>query len=221
MNPIRFAIKNAAACAGFTAILVTFASEISAQTLYKVVGADGKVTFTDRPPTPDKTTKVTNARTGQSLTELPTVGGINVASLPIAIRESIARFPVTIYTSENCQSCESARAALSARGIPFTERSVKTTEDLDAFKRLTNGDTTFPLITIGGQRLKGYSPTDTDSTLDLAGYPKSSVLPSDFKNAPPLSMATPAPRAAASAPAAPSPAAGAPTPTAGASSIRF
>jgi hypothetical protein len=69
---------------------------------------------------------------------------------------------------------------LSSRGIPFSERSVTTNEDIAALQRLA-GESSLPFLTIGGQRLKGYSDQEWTQYLDLAGYPKTSALPTGYK----------------------------------------
>jgi hypothetical protein len=71
---------------------------------------------------------------------------------------------------------------LSSRGIPFSERSVTTNEDIAALQRLA-GESSLPFLTIGGQRIKGYSDQEWTQYLDAAGYPKTSLLPSGYKAA--------------------------------------
>ena len=41
---------------------------------------------------------------------------------------------------------------LSARGVPFTEKTVTSNEDVEALKRL-GGTSSVPFLTIGGQQL--------------------------------------------------------------------
>jgi len=72
---------------------------------------------------------------------------------------------------------------LSARGVPFAERTVTTNEDIEALKRLATG-ATLPMLTIGGQQLRGYSEAEWTQFLDAAGYPKSSQLPPGYAQAP-------------------------------------
>jgi hypothetical protein len=76
---------------------------------------------------------------------------------------------------------------LSGRGIPFTERTVTTPEDSDYLQRLT-GENSLPMLSIGGQRLKGYAESEWLQYLDAAGYPKTSVLPAGYRNPPPAPM---------------------------------
>ncbi|MBC5766722.1 glutaredoxin domain-containing protein [Ramlibacter albus] len=146
-----------------------------AQTIYRIVGPDGKVTFSDRPPE--------DAKAKASLA--PTVSGANsTQSLPFELRQPAQRYPVTLYTAANCAPCGNARNFLSSRGIPFTERTVGSNEDIEALQRLA-GSPTVPFATIGAQQLKGFSESEWSQFLDAAGYPKTSILPAGYRNPPP------------------------------------
>ena len=166
---------------------------------YKVVGPDGRVTYTDRPPVD---------RPSQAVKSSGTAAGS--VPLPYTLRNVVARYPVTLYTSKECVPCTTGRNLLINRGIPFSEKTVESNDDIAALQRLASAGS-LPLLTIGGQQLKGYSDSEWTQYLDAAGYPKTSQLPSSYRRpaAAPLvaARATPAPAAsvaeAASAPAAP------------------
>jgi glutaredoxin len=160
------------------ALLALLALPSPAQTVYRIVGADGKVTFSDKPPLTDD--KVTATGRGGKVLE------IAGATLPFELRQVVSRYPVTLYTSNGCVPCGSGRAFLTSRGVPFTERTVNTPEDGDALTRL-GGENVLPIVMIGGQKLKGFSDTEWTQFLDAAGYPATSKLPPNFRN----SAATP------------------------------
>lgn len=146
---------------------------VLAQGVYRIVGPDGKVTFSDQPPPATTPVRpVGNATTGAS----PGAGG----QLPFELRQVSGRYPVTLYTSRDCAPCNSGRNLLNARGIPYSERTVETAQDSEALKRLS-GETSLPFLTIGAQRLKGYSDSEWTQFLDAAGYPKQSALPSSYR----------------------------------------
>lgn len=174
----------------------------SAQGVYRIVGPDGKVTYSDQPPP-----AASNAR------PVAGAGGTGSAgpALPAELRQAAGRYPVTLYSGNDCAPCDSGRSFLSARGIPFSEKTVSSSDDLAAFKRLS-GATSLPLLTIGGQQLKGYSATEWGQYLDAAGYPKKSVLPPGYRReaATPLvdakAAAAPVTRTPAGQPAAETPA---------------
>jgi glutaredoxin len=201
-------MKNVALSTVFIAAIAAFSSQISAQQLYRIVGPDGRVTFSDQPPPPSSNAKVTTGR-GGSFAE--SAGG---AALPFELRSVAQRFPVTLYTSKDCAPCNTGRNMLTSRGIPFNERTVESNEDIEALKRLA-GETSLPLATVGGQQMKGYSESEWTQFLDAAGYPKTSQLPSGYRNpAPSPLVARAAPPAAPAAAAVPAPApAAAPAPS--------
>lgn len=156
-------------------VLATACVASQAQAVFRIVGPDGRVTFSDRPP-PDGsgTPPRPGSRASANTADDPT------ATLPFELRQVVGRYPVTLYSSASCQPCQQGRAMLAARGIPFTERTVTTNEDIDALQRLA-GDASLPLLTIGGQQLRGYSSSEWSQYLDLAGYPSSSQLPATYR----------------------------------------
>lgn len=188
------------------AVAALFASVFAtgtAHALYKVVGPDGKVTYTDRPDTSKSSGKVQSVSTGST-------GSTNdLSSLPFELRQVAQRFPVTLYTASSCGPCDTARQLLRQRGIPFVERTINTAEDTAALQRAT-GKGDLPAATIGSQALHGFNATEWLSYLDAAGYPKESRLPSNYVERPatPLTerAAAPAPAPAARREASPSPA---------------
>ena len=129
--------------------------------------------------------------------------------MPYELRQIANRYPVTIYTGSDCAPCGSLRNLLTSRGVPYTERTVVSNEDIAALQRLS-GNSSLPFGTIGGQQLVGFSDAEWIQYLDAAGYPKQSQLPSNYRQpAPaPLVAAKPveaAPAAAPKAPARPTP----------------
>ena len=168
---------------------------VPAQTVYRIVGADGKITFSDKPPVNAEQGKVAATGTGA-------MAAASGTALPFELRQVASKYPVTLYSAPECGPCAAGRALLGSRGIPFTERSVTSNEDISALQRLA-GESSLPFLTIGGQRIKGYSDQEWTQTLDAAGYPKTSQLPSGYKPAPatPLvSLQKPAPVKAESKP---------------------
>ncbi|WP_395702445.1 glutaredoxin domain-containing protein [Aquabacterium sp.] len=195
----------------FSAALLCLAGSALAQ--YKVVGPDGKVTYTDRPPVAEPSANI--KQLGRTSAQASAA-----SNLPAELRPIVQRFPVVFYSAPECGPCDSARALLKARGIPMTERQVLTTDDLPALERAT-GSRSLPALTVGGQTAAGYSESQWHNLLDLAGYPRDSKLPRDYVAAPatPLVARQAAAPAPAPAPAAP-PAAAEPEAPA-ASGIRF
>ena len=154
------------------AVLLAAASMASAQ--YKVVGPDGKVTYTDRSPSPSAG-QVTSLNARNAAVVQPD------ADLPFELRAVVTKYPVTLYTvTGNCEPCVAARQLLRQRGVPYAERQVVTGEDGDALEKLT-GARDAPTLTIGAQTLRGLAPDVWASYLEAAGYPRDSRLPATYQ----------------------------------------
>jgi glutaredoxin len=163
-----------------------------AHALFKVVGPDGRVTYTDRPP---------SAGEGRVMPVNPETGRASEAALPFALREVAARFPVTLYTASNCgDACAMGRSWLAKRGVPYSERIAETDEEREAWQRMVGG-LEAPVLKVGTQVLRGFTPAAWQETLDTAGYPRQSLLPASYQPPTPLPLGERRP--AAQRPAAP------------------
>jgi len=162
-------------CSVIVGMAVVAAHPAHAQQIYKSVGPDGKVTFSDRAPDPDATP-----------TAIAGAGNSNDV-LPFKLRQVVNKYPVTLYTSKDCDPCDSARNLLTQRGIPFNEKTIASNEDIAALKRLS-GSSSLPFGTIGSQHLKGFSDAEWSKYLDAAGYPKESELPKNYRRPSPAPL---------------------------------
>ena len=165
-----------------------------AQQVFRIVGPDGKVTFSDRQPA------ASSGTAGVSTGSAASASSATTAGLPFELRQVAGKYPVTLYTSDNCAPCSSGRSLLTTRGVPFAEKTVSTADDSQALQRIS-GETSLPFVTIGSQQLKGFSDAEWTQYLNAAGYPPSSVLPASYRfpAATPLVAVTAAPVAAAPA----------------------
>jgi len=186
----------------------------SAWAQYKVVGPDGKITYTDTPPLTGKAQSVGR----------PAGEGVDTENLPYELRQVVGRYPVTLYTTSNCGACDAARSLLRQRGVPFSERTVNTSADATLLVQ-NEGGTDLPVARLGGQQLKGFNSADWNGYLDAAGYPKQSQLPTSYKFRDPAPLAPltvrPAPTTAAGANNPPSPAPAPAPPPASPGGIKF
>lgn len=185
----------AAGALGALAIVASSVSDANAQQIFRSVGPDGRITFSDKPPL-DPGARATPAKT----VVLPGARGADTSSLPFELREAANRYPVTLYTAPECAPCGVGRNMLASRGIPFAEKTVTTREDIEALRRVA-GSPSLPFLTIGGQQIKGYSEGEWTQFLDAAGYPRTSQLPPGYTQPPaaPL-VAAQEPRATIPAP---------------------
>jgi glutaredoxin len=184
--------------------------------LYKVVGPDGKITYTDRAPSSSegRVSPIAGSTAAATAAAEP--------ALPAELRQAAGRYPVVLYTASGaCEPCDAARQLLRQRGVPYSEKQVLSPEDGEALQRLSGGRDA-PTLTIGSQTLRGLAGEVWNSYLDSAGYPRESKLPQGYqypaptpiterREAAPRAAAAPAP--AVAPPPAPAPAA-APNPAA-------
>jgi glutaredoxin len=177
MKPFAL-ISLAAALAAFAA------PPASAQGLFKVVGPDGRVTYSDRPPSPSE---------GRAQTVNRNTGAASDPQLPFALREIASRFPATLYTAGDCgEPCTLARNFLVQRGVPYQERSANTIEERERWVRIVGG-TEVPTLQVGQQWLRAFAPAAWDDTLTVAGYPRQSLLPATWQPPRPVPLIAPRP----------------------------
>lgn len=172
-NVLKLGARKFAFSAATLAVFAIAAlwSTASQAQVYRIVGPDGKVTFSDKPPVTEGASRV-GAASG--------TGSNAAAGLPYELRQVASKYPVTLYVGDNCGPCGAGRSLLTSRGIPFAEKTVNSNEDGQALQRLS-GDRSLPFITIGSQQLKGFSDSEWTQFLDAAGYPSSSTLPASYR----------------------------------------
>jgi glutaredoxin len=213
----RLAGFGPGACPALALALALAGLALPALAQYKVLGPDGHVTYTDRPPA-DAGLRVSPLQR-QALIEAPAAD-----TLPADLRRAATRYPVTLYVAADCAPCDSGRQLLQQRGVPYAEKLIATEDDAKAMERLL-ATRTVPTLTIGSQALNGLSAPEWSAYLDAAGYPRESQLPRNWKATPAEPLASrPTPRPeptpqAAVMPAAPSPAPAVSPPPSG--TIRF
>ncbi len=133
--------------------------------LYRWMDKNGVVHYSEN-PAPD----AEKIRIGAPVAG--TASEVEDATLPYEARIAHQNFPVTLYVFENCDdTCNQARNFLKKRRVPFTEVTVKTADDLAAFKQKSGSDVA-PTISIGRTWLKGFHAQNWGDELDAAGYPK-------------------------------------------------
>ena len=138
--------------------------------LYKWVGADGKVTYSDTPPP---------ANAKQLSTKASNSGGASSTPLPFELAAAVAKNPVTLYTFADCAPCNEGRALLKKRGVPFAEKTIKTNEDSAKLKQIS-GQEQLALLVISNSKFTGFDSQQWEQALSQAGYPETSRLPKDY-----------------------------------------
>lgn len=182
--------------AALFAILLASSQVLAAQ-LYRWVDDKGRVEWRDTPP-PANAKKVERRNVEGSV--------IETSSLPYSVQQARRNFPLTLYVTDCGDGCSKARAHLTGRGIPFTEKNPQ--DDVEGYKKLTGG-LDVPTLFVGRELLKGYEQGTWDAALDAAGYPRTVIgaRPAPATPAPKPVPAKPAVQPPAGAQASPAPAA--------------
>ena len=65
--------------------------------------------------------------------------------------------PVTVYTTDRCSLCDSAKNLLESRGIDYEEINLARDADSRAQLSTLTGMFTFPQIVVGGRAIGGFT----------------------------------------------------------------
>lgn len=139
-------------------LLALLAIGAHAQQLYKSIGPDGKVVYSDRPPAEGRVEKT------MKLQEAPTSAlDARSNSYVEQLRRLRASTPVlpppedtVLFSAKWCGYCKLAKAYLAGRSIPFREVDIDTHAGLAAFAG-AGGNKGIPLLVKGSTRIQGFS----------------------------------------------------------------
>lgn len=137
--------------------------------LYKSVGPDGRVTYSDAPPPAGASRVATSRSQGDAAT-----------GLPYELAQAARAHPVVLYTAADCAACDDGRRLLVERGIPFSEKTIRTAEDQERYRKIAGG-MQVPLLSVGRSQERGYEPGSWNAALTAAGYPETSRLPRSYR----------------------------------------
>ena len=148
--PASLALSLAAALLGATA---------SAQTVYKSVGADGRIVYSDRAPTEGRLEKTMKFELASSA--LPA----SAASYMEQFRKTHPAGPaapaeargVTLYSAVWCGYCRKAKAWLGEHGVPYTDIDIDAPGGTAALAQATGGRSGIPVLVVDGHTLNGFS----------------------------------------------------------------
>jgi hypothetical protein len=143
-------------CAAFAAVL-----PCGAETTYRWTNARGETVYSDQPPPP-----------GTSYETMEDGGRKSGQTLPYATRVAAEKYPVILYTTANCKEiCADARALLDGRGVPFSEESLNSPEEIAEVSKRIGKPLAIPGLKVGSQSFPGFEAASWNDLLDLAGYP--------------------------------------------------
>ncbi|KAF4000044.1 glutaredoxin family protein [Glaciimonas immobilis] len=147
------------------------ASSAAQGQLYKSIGADGHVTYSDTPP------KNGNVVVKKSLDNNNT----DVSELPYDLAQANKGNPVVLYTANNCVPCDDGRTLLNVRGVPYKEKTISTNEDIARLKAVGGGGQ-LPFLLIGRNKQNGFEAVGWQAAISAAGYPQENRLPKNYRN---------------------------------------
>ena len=146
------------------AVALSFALGAHAQ-VYRWLDEKGRLHAGDTPPPSAR--EVEKVRVAPTPTE-----PVEPYALQIARKNN----PVTLYSTPKCPLCDRARELLKARGVPFSEKSVVTDQQVEELERVV-GRNALPSLVVGTKIQDGFAESLYEAMLDGAGYPKKGALP--------------------------------------------
>ncbi len=149
---------------GMAAIALATAALAQGGQLYRYTDPDGRVVYSDRAP-PGDAKNVQTKRLGANFVE--------TSEPSLAAQQAAERFPVSLFTFDCGEVCQSAEALLNKRGVPFTLINVQNDEQGMTRMQSLSGDDKAPVLAVGDKLIvKGFNAARWQATLDEAGYPK-------------------------------------------------
>jgi glutaredoxin len=133
-----------------------------ADTLYKWVDSQGRISYHDQPPPEGAGYRV----------EEKVLGTGNKHKEDDTLAKVVEKFPVVLYSVPDCSSCDLARLYLQKRKVPFTEQNLNAKPELQQILKKKIGSLSAPTLMIGEKVMKGYVESVLEGELDGVGYPK-------------------------------------------------
>ncbi|MBV8660289.1 MAG: glutaredoxin family protein [Burkholderiales bacterium] len=144
------------------ALFVLAAPFAMAAKVYQWKDANGNVVFSDQPPAGQQA-----QQKDMQANVVQTSGGTYTT------REAVRKSPVTLWANNCGADCDSARALLGKRGVPYSLRNPQASQaDYEALNKLA-GAAVVPVLQVGSGVLKGFNEENWQAAIDQAGYPKS------------------------------------------------
>ncbi len=152
-HPLRFVVLLLAG--------VLMAGAASAQTVYKSVGPDGKVVYSDRAPTTgrlEKTMKFELASSALPASAASFMEQFRKTHPPGAAPAPLAAGKgVTLYSAVWCGYCRKAKAWLAARNVSYTNVDIDAPGGTAALALASGGSSGIPVLVVDGRSLAGFS----------------------------------------------------------------
>lgn len=134
-----------------------------ADNVYRSISPDGRVTYSDQPPT---TGKIQTIFSFENLPASPVPEALRQdAEARIKKRLASATSPTTgtyLYSASWCGYCSKAKAYLAGKGIPYQEIDIDTPDGKESYSA-AGGGRGIPLLLRKGQRVQGFSTAAYDA----------------------------------------------------------
>ena len=140
------------------ALVAGSASDVRAETIYKSVGPDGSVVYSDHPPANGKVEKKfefadlpSSAVAGEQARDAKPAPATNTASPG----------GTALFSASWCGYCRRAKAYLAQKGIPYRNIDIETADGRRQFASAGGGG--IPLLFNGGKHIRGFSADGYDA----------------------------------------------------------
>ncbi len=157
----------------YTGLVLVLGAGAAGAQIYKWVDAKGVTHYSDVAP-PPSAGKV-QLKSFASAAAAP--------ELPRELAEAVKNYPVTLYTSAQCEACDLGRAMLQERGVPYAEKTVSSAADHAALK-LAGSVGQLPLLVVGSRKNIGFEAGAWATSLSAAAYPAQPSTPPGYRFAP-------------------------------------
>lgn len=156
----------------FLLLLTSAVSTPMASGLYKSVGPNGVVSYSDQPPAENKNVKA------MSFDDLP-VSVFPISNLPTtppsfferirvlwaswtSTKTTVASSDVVLYTTSSCGYCKQAKAYLQGKSIKYKEIDVESKDGQASYVK-AGGGRGVPMIVVAGKNVSGFSTAAYDA----------------------------------------------------------
>ena len=148
----------------FAASLLAIAAA-SAQTVYKSVGPDGKIVYSDHAPTTGRLEKTMKFELASSA--LPASAASYMEQFrkthPGGAPPAPAGKGITLYSAVWCGYCKQAKAWLGAHGVAYNNIDIDAPGGLAALAQASGGGTGVPVLVVDGKTTGGFSSSAYDA----------------------------------------------------------
>jgi len=155
-----FPARRAGRLVALAILLPLLSAVASAQSMYKSVGPDGRIAYSDSPPAKGRIAKTLKFESAPA-SPLPAYYLETLRKLRTSAASSAALGDVVLYSAAWCAYCKKAKAYLGGKGIAYQEIDIDTSEGMAAFAQVGGGKG-IPLLVTASQRIQGFSTASYD-----------------------------------------------------------